>query len=264
MLKVLSMGWGVQSWTMAAMIALGELPPVDFIVHSDTGWERKSTYEFANQWGDWLKERGQNLVTLAPPPRSARVLEDNKIVSIPAYTLSNMGVGQLKRQCTSDWKVDPIKRFVRSVLKERGLKASLNSVEMQLGITTDEFVRAKDSRTGYIKNSYPLLDANMSRNDCVSWLESKGLPVPPKSSCTFCPFHSMDTWRAMKRKGGDDWQQVIAVDKAIRNKRPPRKVYLVKQVIPIDEIVIPEDFGMTQSSFLNDDDVTCDSGYCFM
>lgn len=35
-LKVLSLGWGVQSWTLAAMVALKELPPVDYAVHADT------------------------------------------------------------------------------------------------------------------------------------------------------------------------------------------------------------------------------------
>lgn len=32
-LRVLSMGWGRQTWTLAAMMALGEMPRVDFIVH---------------------------------------------------------------------------------------------------------------------------------------------------------------------------------------------------------------------------------------
>ena len=35
----LSLGWGVQSWTIAAMAALGELPPIDLAIHADTGHE---------------------------------------------------------------------------------------------------------------------------------------------------------------------------------------------------------------------------------
>ena len=27
-LRIISLGWGVQSWTLAAMAALGEIPPV--------------------------------------------------------------------------------------------------------------------------------------------------------------------------------------------------------------------------------------------
>ena len=42
-LTVLSWGVGVQSTAMAAMVALGDLPPVDIVIHIDTGWERKPT-----------------------------------------------------------------------------------------------------------------------------------------------------------------------------------------------------------------------------
>ncbi len=31
-LHILSLGWGVQSWTLAAMAALGEIPPVLAVV----------------------------------------------------------------------------------------------------------------------------------------------------------------------------------------------------------------------------------------
>ena len=34
-LKILSLGWGVQSWTLAAMAALGEIPMPDYAVHAD-------------------------------------------------------------------------------------------------------------------------------------------------------------------------------------------------------------------------------------
>ena len=31
-MKVISLGWGVQSFTLAAMVALGELEPVDYAI----------------------------------------------------------------------------------------------------------------------------------------------------------------------------------------------------------------------------------------
>ena len=49
-----SLGWGVQSWGMVAMIALGVLPPIDYAIHSDTGYERRETYAFAKNWTPWL------------------------------------------------------------------------------------------------------------------------------------------------------------------------------------------------------------------
>jgi hypothetical protein len=38
-MRVLSLGWGVQSFTLAAMSALGDLPLLDYAVHADTGYE---------------------------------------------------------------------------------------------------------------------------------------------------------------------------------------------------------------------------------
>ena len=46
----LSLGWGIQSWTIAAMVALGKLPMIDFAIHSDTGHEAQGTYQHARKW----------------------------------------------------------------------------------------------------------------------------------------------------------------------------------------------------------------------
>jgi len=46
-MKSLSLGWGVQSFTLAAMVALGDLEPVDVAIHADT------THE-ANGWASRL------------------------------------------------------------------------------------------------------------------------------------------------------------------------------------------------------------------
>ena len=57
-LTYLSLGWGVQSWTLAAMVALGELPPVDLAIHADTTHEAAGTYAHAAKWTPWLEKPG--------------------------------------------------------------------------------------------------------------------------------------------------------------------------------------------------------------
>ena len=66
-MKVISLGWGVQSFTLAAMAALGELEPVDVAIHADTTHESKLTYEFAARWTPWLEERCVRVVTVSNP-----------------------------------------------------------------------------------------------------------------------------------------------------------------------------------------------------
>jgi len=55
-LKILSLGWGVQSWALAAMAALGEIPKPDFAVHADTTHEMEGTYAHAAKWTPWLED----------------------------------------------------------------------------------------------------------------------------------------------------------------------------------------------------------------
>ena len=53
MKRFLSLGAGVQSSTLALMIAHGELEPVEAAIFADTGWEPRKVYE----WLDWLEQQ---------------------------------------------------------------------------------------------------------------------------------------------------------------------------------------------------------------
>lgn len=109
-MRIISLGWGVQSFALAAMSALGVLPPVDAAVHADTGHERAETYALAAKWTPWLEERGVRVVTVRGK-RKMMGMEGigEGYTSIPAFTrLAETGEfrGMLRRQCTGDWKID--------------------------------------------------------------------------------------------------------------------------------------------------------------
>lgn len=248
--KVISLGWGVQSFTLTAMSALGELEPVDFAIHADTTWERSATYAFAEIWTTWLKVHGVEVVTVLA--KDTGYINRYGGVMLPAYT--NGKGGRFPRECTSDWKIATTRRYLQSVRRNQ-------PVEQWIGISKDEWWRAKDPDVQYITHRFPLLELDMTRADCIAWLERHGLDVPNKSSCTFCPFHKTEAWQEMKRENGPDWQQAVAVDAAIRDKRPPYPLYVHRSCRPLPEAVdIPEDHGYTQPSLLD----ICDSGACFL
>ena len=58
-IRYLSLGWGVQSFTLAAMAANGDIPPFDVAIHSDTGHEMSYTYSLARKWTPWLEGAGR-------------------------------------------------------------------------------------------------------------------------------------------------------------------------------------------------------------
>lgn len=264
-LTILSMGWGVQTWTLAAMAALGQTPRPNFIVFADTGHEHAGTHEFIRRWSPWLGEHGLDVVTVQGD-RTDVVRDDwSDSVMIPAFTVeaATGKIGQVRRQCTHDWKIVPIRRFIREEMARRRMKLLPGSVEVWQGISTDEWVRMKDSNVAYIEHRYPLVDLRFSRSDCVFWLERHGLEVPPKSSCTFCPFKSIGAFRELKRRGGPDWQEAEAVDRSIRGRRPQHgPLYVHPKRMPLAEAIqIPEDQGATQLGLFGADG-PCDSGYC--
>ena len=268
-LKILSLGWGVQSWTLAAMAALGEIPMPDYAVHADTTHEMAGTYAHAKKWTPWLEEHGVPVVTVQAPEKIVRMTKSETYegntngMLIPAFSvkLQNLEIGQVGRQCTNQWKIAPLRRFARSILG----KTSRECVEMWMGISLDEWHRMRTADVKYIKNIYPLVDRRISRSFCVAWLESHGLDVPPKSVCTFCPYHNKDSWKRIKKAGGTDWAEAVGVDEIIRNKGKGNganfQLFVHSSGLPLEEAVrIPEDYGASQMEM----EIPCDSGHCFV
>jgi len=236
MITAISLGWGVQSFTMVAMSALGELPPVDVAIHADTRHERSDTYRFAARWSGWLEDRGVRIVTVSNPQPNSGLTGPQ--TDIPAFTFNGKTNGQLRRQCTGSWKIEPMRRWLQA-------NRNGDQVEQWIGISTDEFQRIRTSDVKYITNRYPLIEMRMSRRDCVRWLVRQGLDVPPKSACVFCPYHNWREWHEIYVSGNGDWEKAIGVDKAIRKARPPFDLFVHLARIPLEQVDLrtPEEKG---------------------
>ena len=247
--KVISLGWGVQSFGLAAMSALGVLPPVDVAIHADTGHEKQATYEFAHRWTPWLEGHGVRVVTVRAD--NPEVIDRWGGVEIPAHTMFSGRPRQLKRQCTTDWKIRPIRRWLQ---QHRDGK----QVELWLGITADEAHRRSRPGVEYIRHRYPFLEQEfwhgraLRRLDVEKWLRERlgDDAIPPRSSCVFCPFQTVAEWRWLRDHAPQDWQAAIEVDRAIRNARGGEdasrsKLYLASACVPLEELDLstPEERG---------------------
>ena len=238
-MKVISLGWGVQSWGMVAMSALGALPKVDFALHADTGWERAETLAFAERWTPWLAKRGIQVITVRSKMYK-QSWNEWKGIFIPAFTTYENGAfsGMLNRQCTDYWKIAPIRRWLSGELKQRGLKKTPGVIEQWIGFTLDEAHRVSGYGPKYIKKAYPfleMLDRPYTRGMVIRWLEKHGLEVPVKSSCIICPYHNWRQWREIQLADNGDWERAIEVDRAIRHRRPGYLCYLCDDRKPLEE-----------------------------
>jgi hypothetical protein len=240
-LRIISLGAGVQSTVLALMASRGTLRPMpDAAIFADTQAEPAAVYAHL----DWLESKLN-----FPVYRVTQGSLTNDLIlgtkgewasTPPLFTLSSEGGrGMLRRQCTEDYKIAPIKRKIRELLgAPRTGKVRQGLVEEWIGISTDEASRMKPSRDNWICHRWPLIDLGMTRADCLAWAEKHGYPRPPRSACTFCPYHSDEEWRSVK-ENPQEWADVIKLDRLIRSgvkgTHPGTQLFLHASRRPIEE-----------------------------
>jgi len=227
-IRALSLGWGVQSFTLAAMSALGEIEKVSIAIHADTLHERSGTYSFAKKYTPWLAKRGIEVQTVKTEFQEGTADKWGGVF-IPAFTDNGKSKGMLRRQCTQRWKIQPIRRYLQKVRNKR-------PVELWLGISTDEALRMKPSNVKYITHRWPLIELGMNRKDCKEWLDKHDLEIPPRSACVFCPLHDTKEWQDLQANGNGDFSKAVKVDRAIRNLRPPFDLFVHPARIPLEDV----------------------------
>ncbi|MBB2741918.1 UNVERIFIED_ORG: hypothetical protein FHR35_009071 [Microbispora rosea subsp. rosea] len=263
-LEVFSFGGGWQSTAALVLAARGELPFRVFLfanVGDDS--EHPATLRYVRQYAaPFAAAHGIELHTLARIRRdgSTETLfgrltkEGSRSLPIPVR-MSNGAPGT--RSCTADFKIRVIGRW----LKAHGASAG-NPATVGIGISVDEIERANSRRCEpHERIVYPLLDLGIRRADCPRIIRSAGLPVPPKSSCWFCPFHRLTTWADMRRDEPELFNRACALEATLNARRAELgkdPVWLTRYAAPLADVVptddvLPLDLG----------DGTCDSGWCF-
>lgn len=243
-LRVLSLGLGVQSTTMLFMAAAGEIGPMpDVAYFADTQAEPQAVMAHLSRL------RGLNSLPFPIEVLTRGSLRDAVITSanttggrfaaVPFFTRQENGdIGRGRRQCTHEYKLTPIWAAIRArlgVAKGKRVPKGV-TVETWVGITTNEVMRASASRHGWEHLRYPLIEAGMSRGDCIEWLMRADEPVPPRSRCEFCPFTSNAEWRHIKRFDRPQWDRSTALDRAIRagGKQVSGEQFVHRSCVPLE------------------------------
>lgn len=231
------------------MAAQGEIGPMpDCAIFADTQWEPQAVYEHLR----WIMSPNVlpfpvHVVT-AGNLRQA-IMDRSKtaagrVAAVPWFMRLPDGSDAMgRRQCTKEYKLTPIRRKVRELL---GGKTPKGGCEVWIGISTDEAMRVKPSRVGYMVNRWPLIERRLDRNDCQRWLERNGYGAAPKSSCIGCPFHNNAQWRALRDGPAHEWRDAIEVDAAIRDQPGFRgKQFMHRSMVPLADVDLSnaEDHG---------------------
>jgi hypothetical protein len=165
--------------------------------------------------------------------------------------------GMLRRQCTNDYKIQPIRQKIRKLCNVPYKKHFPKDkyVEQWIGISTDEIQRMKPARDKYILNRHPLIEAKMSRQDCLNYLKKENIPLPEKSACIVCPYHNDAYWHFMKTERTSEFQDAVEFDKKIRtgSRKIRDKLYLHRSCKPLDEIEFNKEENDKQLDMFNNE-----------
>jgi hypothetical protein len=250
MIHIISLGAGVQSSTMALMAARGLIEPMPrCAIFADTGWEPNAVYG----WLTWLEEqlpfpvhrvskgniRADQVVRFV----AGRVNGERRFASLPYFTKEdgNNKIGRTSRQCTAEYKIEPIESFIRHNilnLESRQRAPKKIVISQWRGISADEAQRMKPSRNKWMMVRYPLaMELGMTRADCLAWMQRMGYPKPPRSACIGCPFHSNSEWLRMQRDMPGEFADAVQFDNAIRKAGGMRAdTFLHRSCRPLGEI----------------------------
>ena len=203
MIKIANCGVGVNS--VAGILKYG-MDSYDEIIFSDTGSEKRETYQYLN----YLINEKKWKIT---------IINDHYGKTLYDYyydksTFPRMGF----RDCTIKFKIAPIKRYLR---KKYGKKAIFQN---SIYLSYDEFHRMKTADVSYQVLHYPLIDDKINREDCIKIIEDAGYLIPMKSGCFMCPFNTKKMWINLKLNHKDLFDKSLELEKrALYTKEGIRK-----------------------------------------
>lgn len=244
----ISLGAGLQSTYLylASTLGLDDVPEADLAVFADTGDEPAWVYEQLERIKKWGMENGGPPIHVAQKGVLSESIVDKqeageRSVSVPLYTIGVDGAreGMLRRQCTREFKVEPIEKFVRTHIGYKPRQRIKESVRCLLGISIDEVQRMRPSRVKWITNAYPLVEAGIERRRCGALVqEITGWPEPKKSACVYCPYRSDWEWAEMKDEHPDEFAKAVEFDENIRDMTMggvERPAFVHRSCVPLSE-----------------------------
>jgi hypothetical protein len=203
----LSFGAGVNS--VAALL----VESFDEVIFCDTGCEFPETYEYLN-------------ILIAKYPITVVMPDWGNLYN---YCWDRHMVPVVwPRWCTVHFKIEPFE-------KNTEVPAFRN-----LAFATDESKRARLSMNKNYENRFPLLEHDMSRQDCIRVIKEAGLPIPHRSKCYFCPFQTIAEWKELRMNHPDLFckaEKLEARNREYRISKGKKPLYLYGNARSLKSVV---------------------------
>lgn len=215
---VLSYGGGTNSTAMLILMKRrGERPALTMF--ADTGDEKPETYAHLDVMQKWCAENGFPPITVVRNQLPQGIKDGSlygeclRLGTLPAKVFGGSS-------CSMKWKVEPQRRHQKAWMAENGV----DYVRHFVGYDADEAHRANrpstlkavESRATFERTEYPLIEADMGRDECIALIDDEGLPRPGKSACFMCPSSKKPEVRWLKATHPPLYAMAVALeDRAI-------------------------------------------------
>jgi len=233
-LNIISLGAGKQSSYMllTALEGVYKYKP-DLAIFADTGCEPQYVYDWLNWLKDYVKSKYDfDIVIVNGGDLIQNTIDyldgkNKRGASLPFFLSQG---GMIRRQCTSEYKIAPIKRYYQKIRKGK-------KIRQWIGISLDEIQRVRDSFAKYIENYYPLIENRVTISEIINWFAIQDIKLPGKSSCIVCPYHSNNYWKRFKKEFPDEFEKAYKFDEQIRNHpKLESQCYLHRSLRPLRDI----------------------------
>jgi len=173
-----------------------------------------------------------------------------RLSSVPFWSVGPDGKkAKMRRQCTIDYKIIEIQKFVRWELLgykkgQRTRSEDIGAHEMHIGFSNEERRRIFDSYHPFFVNRFPLVDMGYERPDTYAYnLESWGLDTKA-SACSICPYHTNYFYNYIKDEHPETYDSVVLLDRLLETEQPntaiQSKLYLSRSRKRIEDLTPDE------------------------
>ena len=236
-MKILSCGAGMQSTALALMscekamtssVLSPAVPIYDAILFCDLGFEPPWVMQQVEFIQKACNDAGIFFKILYSPLYAdyMRNFGERRAVSIPWWTLGDDGhKSRMPRNCTIDYKVEVISKYVRwhllgykkgQQLREEDKKAH----EMHMGFGYEEQRRCKVNPNPMFVNRFPLVEMRLTRADNYAYILERWGLATRASACTFCPFHKNIFFHYLRENEPREYDRLVEFDHLLRDKTP--------------------------------------------
>lgn len=213
-------GMGVDSTAMLVGFAARDMRP-DLILFADTGAEKDATYAYLPIIQAWLASAGFPPVTVVRyvPTRAPYTSLEGECLA--NQTLPSLAFGM--KSCSLKWKLDPQNRY--KLTWEPALEAWARGEKVVTAVGLDNGkadtrrackywgTAVEDTR---YETWHPLREWGWDRERCEAEIAGAGLPIPPKSSCYFCPAMHEEEIVQLAQTEPAKFEKAIAIEDGAR------------------------------------------------